>query len=293
MDMSDGAATSSQVVEFVEAIKKVGNDHFSSKRYADAEAQYSYGLSLLDNQNLEDAYILQLFITLLANRAQCSIAQGNYDEAVQSCDEGLAHAPRHSKLLYRRALACAHLGDGRAFQANRDALSQLGERDAVAQLDNAVKGLQMMSSEELDAHADCVVVSPGADPFCVAPLRVKKTDPRFGDAAPIPMLNGMGFPFAVVRLKPLRGPNPFVAFLMRDVSRGTAPAEWASDAGEVLLLRTDKQPVTVRHAWGLWDWMNHLMDRSNEGTESIQKYLDRVQFLEFMGSRPNTKMLTW
>merc|ERR1711941_107702 len=102
-------------------LKDQGNWHFTRAEYDDAIANYTRGLSIL-NENWKseerpmnvhkiqkDEKILRS--ALLKNQAACLMKREEYQAAVLCCTRSLAYTPNDTKALYRRILALEHMNN--------------------------------------------------------------------------------------------------------------------------------------------------------------------------------------
>ena len=88
-------------------MKEEGNAAFQRGQYADAEERYNTALEALDGAPAAILEVRVLMLTVYANRAQLSINQGSFEEALIRCAQALALDPYHVKALYRRGVAAA------------------------------------------------------------------------------------------------------------------------------------------------------------------------------------------
>jgi len=119
-------ARTREILQNVLEMKDIGNSFYKDKLYADAEAAYSGALHCLDEDKTGHPEIRALTLTLLSNRAQSSICQGYYEEALISCDEALTMDPKHPKVLYRRGVAHAKLGHREEVEGCAEMLRTIG-----------------------------------------------------------------------------------------------------------------------------------------------------------------------
>jgi len=113
----------------VEELRVQGNAFFRKKRYEEAAAAYSLGLSFLDDAGL------------YANRAACYLQLGKPLEAKLDARKavGLAGEAGHVKASWRVARSCLALGElDAADEALREALGRTPEDAALRQLRNEV-----------------------------------------------------------------------------------------------------------------------------------------------------------
>lgn len=84
--------------ELAKQYKLDGNELYKQKKFTDAIASYSKGLSYLDRELDETA---ELKSTLHSNRAACHVMMRNYQGAIEDCKEALRINPKNTRARQR------------------------------------------------------------------------------------------------------------------------------------------------------------------------------------------------
>jgi len=113
-----GARGINQVlVEAATAQKVKANRLFKDGGHAEAREAYSKALGYLrtmsrrteeEDEVCEQAQAVR--VALLLNLAACDLKTGDYARVIETCNTVLDDQPDHQKALYRRGVACSHLG---------------------------------------------------------------------------------------------------------------------------------------------------------------------------------------
>jgi tetratricopeptide (TPR) repeat protein len=114
----EGAKGINQVlVEAATEKKNKANEWFKSGAYEDARQAYLKALRFLQQLSHrteeEDEIVNQakaVRISLLLNIAACDLKLWCYESVVENCNRVLEMEERHVKAMYRRGVACSHLG---------------------------------------------------------------------------------------------------------------------------------------------------------------------------------------
>ncbi|PFH31481.1 hypothetical protein BESB_029160 [Besnoitia besnoiti] len=94
--------------------KNLGNSLYQQKKYAEATKAYQDCLLALDlgsSADVQEAAQQQLQIPVVLNLAACMLATKAYERCKALCNVALDLEPHSLKAIFRRALACFHLGE--------------------------------------------------------------------------------------------------------------------------------------------------------------------------------------
>ncbi|CAO1413164.1 unnamed protein product [Diamesa serratosioi] len=109
----------------VESYRIKGNEMFKNNKMKEAEENYSYALSILEQLMLKEKpkdvewnELAKLKTPLLLNFSQCRLNQTDYYRVIECCTEVLQYDPNNLKAFYRRGKA--HVGAWNPEKAEED-----------------------------------------------------------------------------------------------------------------------------------------------------------------------------
>eukprot|EP00760_Papus_ankaliazontas_P035649 PhM_4_TR7953/c0_g1_i1/m.2927 len=293
-DVMEILSSTSDLCVAASRLKDRANEFFKKADYARAEERYSLALSFLDDTTPNDQTVA-LMVTVLSNRAQCSLNQGHYDEALQGADEAVGLDPTHAKSQYRRALAALHLKRNDIFRLSLDCLKDIGKVGEVAELEALVT-----PSTWVRDGVEVVVLSASTKeyPCSVQPALWTDSGAALGvldiEGIVCPTLTALGMPFRLYAVPNTKvdGDNPFLEAVMMDPTTLSTPLTWKDPRTAVVLRRDDNVSVTPGHVWALWDYIHSVLEAAKESPASAKDMLHQEAFLSFVHKR-KISMLQW
>ena len=114
---------------------------------------------------------------------------------------------------------------------------------------------------------------------------------------PTPISRKLGFPLLVWRLniRTIGTTNPRTAWLMIDPASHLAPIEWQDNVGDVVVVRADREPLSVLALMAFSDYVLEMLSTSdpiykgmNEEYDS-KKYYEPGKLEEYMRNYPKSR----
>ena len=134
------------------ALKEQGNALFAARSYKEAAAKWSRALAAVSAAGPSlSSTLMQLSVTLYANRAESQLRQEHWADALDDCQAALKHKPTHEKALLRAAVALKSL---RRHGEAREMILRCLEVDAKNQeAKGLLHGLDLEDNGQIPARA--------------------------------------------------------------------------------------------------------------------------------------------
>ena len=140
--------------------------------------------------------------------------------------------------------------------------------------------------------------SPGPNQNCstFTEATLPANHPVFNQS-PTPISQKLGFPLVIHKLntRALATTNPRVAWLMIGVESILAPLHWQDGVGDVVVVRVDKQPLSVKDLTAFTDYVWEILSTSDPVHMEVEEQYDPRRYYkpemlkEYMKNYPKSR----